>query len=77
MCNKELLDFFTWVFLKLGMQIWLFVVELVVDAVHDGHQGARSSRRGDKEGHLGVVLVDVGVCRDQRNGKIACTSARS
>lgn len=52
----------TWVLVELCVQVLLFGVELVVDAVNCSHQSEGSHGRSDEEAHSGVIFVCVRIC---------------
>lgn len=54
----------TWVFVKLGVQVLVFGVELVVDTVDCSHQSEGPHCRGDEETHFGIIFVYMGICFD-------------
>lgn len=49
----------TWVIVELGVQVLLFGVELVVDAVHCSHQSERSHRGSDEQTYFGIIFVSM------------------
>lgn len=52
----------TWVFIKLGMQVLVFNVELVVDTVHCSHQSKGPHGCSNEQTHFGIVFVHMGIC---------------
>lgn len=47
----------TWVVVELRVQVLLFGVELVVDAVHGSHQGEGSDGGSDEQAHFCAVFI--------------------
>lgn len=56
----------TWVFIKLGVQVLVFGVELVVDTVHRSHQGKGSHGCSDEQTHFAIVFVHMGICCERK-----------
>ncbi len=46
------------------MQVLLFGVELVVDAVNCSHQSAGSNGGRDEKSHFGMIFVYMSICED-------------